>query len=70
MMTIAQQIARRAELRDLIEALEEQYGDMLSQHRAEIALAGDSWPGACLQLDEMRQRIADAEAELNAINGR
>jgi hypothetical protein len=56
-----------SELNEGYEAWLEQYHDTLSQHRAECAGFGDSWPGAELQLDRLWR---EAQRYLDEINRR
>ena len=44
----------------------EMLGDNETQYRSEIALYGDAWPGAAIQLDAMRADLAEIETELAA----
>lgn len=46
------------ELIDLYEEDVEILNDIESQHLAEVALCGDSWPGALLDIQAARERIA------------
>lgn len=48
------------------EVMSEQLGDIISQHRAEVALAGDSWPGAQIQIGEMTRYVSKLEGEIAA----
>jgi hypothetical protein len=50
-------------LSDTLADAYEAYCELLAEHRSETALFGDSWPGARVQLDGMRQNIAAMEAE-------
>ena len=51
---------------DLIEGLSECYAENRSQHQAETAAFGDSWPGALDELREQRDALAEAEGEADA----
>lgn len=46
-----------------IEALSTYYYETLAEHQGEVARFGDSWPGAQLQLQEMRQALSEYQAE-------
>lgn len=51
------------ELNEAMEAARDCYGDTLSQHRAEVAGFGDSWPGAEAQIERMRAAMVELERE-------
>ena len=54
------------ELFERREALDEQLCDTVAQHKAETALAGDSWPGAQLEITAMEQHVAAVEVLIEA----
>jgi len=43
----------------------ESYGETVAQHRSESAAYGDSWPGAQVEIANMRQAIERSEARLD-----
>lgn len=47
----------------ILEAMLECYFDTDTQHRSEVALCGDSWPGALCDLAEHRASIVKFAAE-------
>jgi hypothetical protein len=54
------------ELFERREALREQLGDMICQHKSETAGFGDSWPGAQLEITAMEQHVAAVEVLIEA----
>ena len=54
------------ELLERRDALNEQLGDMETQHKAETAHYGDSWPGAQVEIEAMRQHVAALDREIEA----
>lgn len=46
-----------------LEAAEESLGELVSQHRAEVAHYGDSWPGALQQIKDATDMVAALKAE-------
>lgn len=48
------------------EALDEQLGDMVSQHKAETCHYGDSWPGAQVEIHAMELHVATMSREIEA----
>ena len=46
-----------------LDAIGQGYGDTLTQHRSETALYGDSWPGAQIELAELKKELDRWEAE-------
>lgn len=60
------------ELTERRDALEEQLGDMICQHKSETAHYGDSWPGAQVEIVAMQQHVATVakaiEAEGDSLN--
>lgn len=48
------------------EALYEQLCDTEAQHKAECALAGDSWPGASVEITAMEQHVEAVEVLIEA----
>lgn len=59
-------LTKLKELTDRREALEEQLGDMISQHKSETAFAGDSWPGAQVEILAMEQHVATLATAIEA----
>ena len=55
---------KRQQLEESLEAWLEQLGDTVSQHRAECAGFGDSWPGACEQIRQLEDQVAAVEREI------
>jgi hypothetical protein len=51
------------ELSDFIADTIEVLGETETQHRSECALYGDSWPGAQIQIQNIRDSLARQEAE-------
>lgn len=54
------------EILEGIEAVDEQLGEIECQHRSECALFGDSWPGAQLQIAEIRSHLGELRTEAEA----
>lgn len=52
------------EKHEALEAMCETLGMIESQHNAEVAGYGDSWPGAQIQIHELKVQIAEIEASL------
>lgn len=52
------------ELIEQIEHAQEALGETVSQHRAETAMYGDSWPGAQLQIADMRRDLSALLAQM------
>ena len=55
---------------DLYEVLsyqEEVLGELESQHRAEVNHYGDSWPGAQLQIECVKQTIYNLKQQINNV---
>lgn len=46
------------DLLDLLQDTEERLGETESQHQSEVAAYGDSWAGACIQINDMRVSLA------------
>lgn len=46
------------DLLDQLQDTEQRLGETESQHQSEVAAYGDSWPGACLQINDMRVSLA------------
>lgn len=46
-----------------LEAAEESLGELVCQHRSEVALYGDSWPGALLQIQDATDMVAKLKEE-------
>ncbi len=51
------------ELCEAIEQTREHLGETECQHRSEVAFAGDSWPGACLDIQRIRDHLRTLDAE-------
>lgn len=51
------------ELQEALGDLSEQYGETKAQADSEIALVGDAWPGAALDLAELRTAANEYAAE-------
>lgn len=49
---------------EILEGLSEQYGELLTQYNSEVALYGDAWPGAALQLESLMEQVKKAEARV------
>ena len=49
------------------DALGEVYADTLTQYRSEMAGFGDAWPGAAIQLREMKEALDEAEAAVKRL---
>ena len=56
------------ELIDARDGLEEQLHDTIAQHRSEVAFAGDSWPGAELDIRDLRERVAKLDKEIAEVS--
>lgn len=52
------------ELYEDLRIAEEVYDECYTQHRSECALYGDSWPGAQIQLENMRQGIVKLQQRI------
>lgn len=55
---------------ELYEALsyqEEVLGELESQHRAEVNHYGDSWPGAQLQIERLKQTIESIKCQIKEV---
>jgi len=46
------------DLLDQLQDTEQRLGETESQHQSEVSAFGDSWPGACLQINDMRVSLA------------
>ena len=56
MMNIVENSLR--DIEEEIEMLTEILGETETQHLSECALYGDSWPGAQIQIENMKERLA------------
>lgn len=53
------------DLADMLEHAQIQHGEVLGQHNAECSAFGDSWPGACQQIDDLARYVTEIETEIN-----
>ena len=62
--------AKRDELEELYdygECASEALAETECQYKSEVALFGDAWPGAAIQLDEMRSGLHRAEKRIEEL---
>jgi len=55
-----------AGMQDCYDEATERLGEIISQHRAEVALAGDSWPGAQIEIGELQRYVSKLEGDIAA----
>ena len=56
------------ELIDTRDGVFEQLCDTIAEHRSEVAFAGDSWPGAELDIKALRERVAELDKEIAEVS--
>jgi len=52
------------ELVEGLDSVQTYLGETLAQHQGECAMFGDSWPGACEEIESAEENLADLKAEI------